>query len=79
MLSSDGAIVDVGKATVPPNQPAPPPNALVEFQHLYKYQDGTLFQPVLLGIRDDQNREDCTLAQVKRIKVEVDTAEDRNN
>jgi bifunctional non-homologous end joining protein LigD len=72
LLSSEGEMVNVGKVTVPPNQPVPKPNDLVEIQYLYKYQDGALFQPVLLGIRDDQNRSDCTLAQVKRIKMKVD-------
>ena len=73
MLSSDGAMVNVGKVTVPPNQPVPLPNDLVEVLYLYKYENGALFQPVLLGIRDDQNREDCTLAQVKRLKMKVDS------
>lgn len=79
LLSSEGEMVNVGKVTVPPNQPVPQQNDLVEIQYLYKYQDGALFQPVLLGIRDDQNRSDCTLAQVKRIKtkVDVDTDDDK--
>lgn len=77
LLSSDGEMVNVGKVTVPPNQPVPQPNSLVEVQYLYKYEGGSLFQPVLLGIRDDQNREDCTLAQVKRVKLKADSdAED---
>jgi len=76
LLSSDGAMVNVGKVTVPPNQPVPPPGSLVEVQYLYKYQGGALFQPVLLRIRDDQNPEDCTLAQVKRIKTKIDSEMD---
>lgn len=77
LLSSDGEMVNVGKVTVPPNQPVPQPNSLVEVQYLYKYEGGSLFQPVLLRIRDDQNREDCTLAQVKRVKLKADSdAED---
>ena len=76
MLSSEGEMVYVGKVTVPPNQPVPQLNDLCEIQYLYRYQDGALFQPVLLGIRDDQNRSDCTLAQVKRIKTKVDADSD---
>jgi bifunctional non-homologous end joining protein LigD len=72
LLSSDGVMVNVGKVTVPPNQPVPLPNSLVEVQYLYKHEGGALFQPVLLAVRDDQNREDCTLAQVKRIKMKID-------
>lgn len=73
LLSSDGTMVNVGKVTVPPNQSVPQPNDLIEVQYLYKYDNGALFQPVLLGIRDDQNRDDCTLAQVKRIKMKADS------
>jgi len=71
LLSSDGEIVNVGKVTVPPNQPVPKPNDLVEIQYLYKYEHGALFQPVLLRVRDDQNRDECTLAQVKRLKTKI--------
>jgi bifunctional non-homologous end joining protein LigD len=76
MLSSDGSIINVGKVTVPPNQPIPQPNELVEVLYLYKYEDGALFQPVMLGIRDDQNRQDCTLVQVKRIKKKTEAKTD---
>lgn len=76
LLSSNGAMVNVGKVTVPPNQPVPPQNSLVEIQYLYKYEDGALFQPVLLGIRDDQNRENCTLAQVRRVKMKTEGTEE---
>ena len=31
-------MVDVGKVTVPPNQPVPQPNSLVKIQYLYKYE-----------------------------------------
>lgn len=72
LLAEDGAVVNVGKVTVPPNQPVPQPGALVEVQYLYKYEGGALFQPVLLGVRDDQIRENCTLVQVKRIKMKAD-------
>lgn len=73
LLSSEGAMVNVGKVSVPPNQPVPKPDDLVEVQYLYKYENGSLFQPVLLGIRDDQNRHECTLAQVKRLKAKVES------
>jgi len=76
LLDSKGTMVNVGKVTVPPNQIVPQPNDLVEIQYLYKYEDGCLFQPVLLRIRDDQTQQDCTLSQVKRIKRKADTADD---
>jgi len=45
MLSSEGEMVYVGKATVPPNQPVPRLDDLCEIQYLYKYEGGALFQP----------------------------------
>lgn len=76
LLNGAGEMVNVGKVTVPPNQIVPQPNDLVEVLYLYKYEDGCFFQPVLIGIRDDQTREDCTLSQVKRIKNKVDVSDD---
>lgn len=76
LLDATGAMINVGKVTVPPNQVVPQPNDLVEVQYLYFYENGCLFQPVLLGIRDDQRHENCTLSQVKRIKSKADTADD---
>lgn len=69
LLDADGAIVEVGNVTVPPNLDVPSLNDLVEVEYLYKYEGGSLFQPVLKGVRDDVLREECTLAQVKRIKA----------
>ena len=76
LLNGAGEMVNVGKVTVPPNQVVPRPNELVEVLYLYKFDEGSFFQPVLIGIRDDQQREDCTLAQVKRIKSKVETSDD---
>ena len=69
-------MVNVGEVTVPLNQVVPQPNDLVHL-YLYKYKDGSLFQPVPLGIRDDQMHENCTLVQVKRIKRKIDTTDDK--
>ena len=38
---------------------------IVEIRYLYAYVGGKLIQPVLLGIRDDVSREDCTTKQLK--------------
>ena len=71
LLDDAGALVDVGKVTVPANQPIPAEGALAEIRYLYANRGGALYQPVLLGIRDDQTRQDCTLRQV-RYKSEAD-------
>jgi bifunctional non-homologous end joining protein LigD len=64
-------LVDVGNATVYPNQTIPSVGALVEVQYLYYFPGGSLFQPVLLGERDDLNIEDCVLSQLKLKKETI--------
>lgn len=77
LLDAAGAMVNVGNVTIPPNQSFPEPNDLLEIRYLYKFDGGSLFQPVLLGTRDDQIREECTVSQVTRIKAkESDDDED---
>lgn len=68
-LLDAGVMVNVGNVTIPPNQAFPEPNDLLEIRYLYKYDGGSLYQPVFLSIRDDQVREDCALSQVTRIKA----------
>jgi bifunctional non-homologous end joining protein LigD len=45
--------VKVGNVTVPSNQEIPQIGELIECQYLYAYEGGSLYQPVLLGKRDD--------------------------
>ena len=45
--------VRVGNVTVPSNQEIPQVGELIECQYLYAYEGGSLYQPVLLGKRDD--------------------------
>lgn len=78
LLDAAGAMVNVGNVTIPPNQVFPEPNDLLEIRYLYKYDGGSLFQPVLLGSRDDQIREECTLSQVTRTKSKVSDIDDED-
>lgn len=57
--------VNVGNVTVYPNQAIPELGAIVEVKYLYYFEGGSLFQPVLLGLRDDMGMEDCVLSQLK--------------
>ena len=57
--------VGVGNVTVPAHQPIPTPGQVVEVRYLYAYPGGSLYQPLLLGVRDDVDREDCRLDQLK--------------
>ncbi len=45
--------VDIGNVTIPANFPIPAAGTLVEVRYLYAYVDGSLYQPVYLGERND--------------------------
>ena len=62
--------IPVGNATVYPNMKTPKPGAIVEVRYLYYFPGGSLFQPVLLGEREDMGKEDCTLKQLKHKREE---------
>jgi len=57
--------VSVGNATVYPNQQIPKVNSIVEIKYLYYFPGGSLFQPVLLGERDDLDEKDCHISKLK--------------
>lgn len=60
-----GKPVIVGNVTVYPNQEIPKAGTVVEVRYLYYFQGGSLFQPVLLGPREDADENDCSLGQLK--------------
>lgn len=60
----------MGNVTVPTNQDIPAEGAVVEVRYLYALPGGALYQPTLLGVRDDIEPGECVLAQVK-FKAEV--------
>lgn len=64
--------IEVGNVTVYPNQQIPTPGTIVEVRYLYYFPGGSLFQPVLLGERDDMAIEDCTLSQLKEKRETVE-------
>ena len=64
-LLDGGKRLAVGNVTIPPNQAVPLAGTVVEVRYLYAYPGGSLYQPVYLGQRDDIDREDCRLAQLK--------------
>ncbi len=62
----DGKVrVDVGNVTIPPNQEIPKVGDVVEILYLYGHRGGSLVQPRCLGVRDDEDAENCRLGQVK--------------
>ena len=58
-------VIDVGNCTVYPNMAIPEIGDLVEIKYLYAYKGGSLFQPILIGTRDDLDIDDCKLSQLK--------------
>lgn len=68
--------VGVGSVTVPPNHLVPSNGQVVEVRYLYAFEGGSLFQPVYLGVRDDVDREDCRLEQLKYRASDEDDAEE---
>jgi len=57
--------VDVGNCTIPPNHNVPSEGKIVEIRYLYAYAEGSIYQPVYLGERNDIDAEECTLKQLK--------------
>lgn len=56
----------VGNVTVPANQNVPQLGDVVEVRYLYAAQvGGALYQPVLLGVRDDVEPTECVVTQLK--------------
>jgi bifunctional non-homologous end joining protein LigD len=73
MDEAGGDIVGVGNCTVPADQNIPKADDIVEVRYLYAYKGGSLYQPVLLGVRDDLSIDDCA---VKQLKYKKDTDEE---
>ncbi len=65
-LLAEGAHVPCGNVAVPVSQAVPEPGDVVEVRYLYAMREsGSLFQPVLLGRREDIPVGECTVDQLK--------------
>jgi bifunctional non-homologous end joining protein LigD len=65
LMDESGDIVDVGNVTVPADQAIPKADDIIECRYLYAYKGGSLYQPTLLGVRDDLSIDDCNVKQLK--------------
>ena len=63
-----GESVSIGNATVYANSPKLYVGDIVEVKYLYYNEGGSLYQPVLLSVRDDVDMSECTLVKLKRKK-----------
>jgi hypothetical protein len=43
----------------------PEPGEVVEIRYLYCLRGGSLYQPVLIGKRNDVDQDECSAAQIK--------------
>jgi len=65
VLDDGGNMVEVGNVTIYPNVVTPAVDDVVEVKYLYYYPKGSLYQPVLLGVRDDVDDVECLLSKLK--------------
>jgi len=72
VLKTDGEARLVGSCTIPPNKKIPLVGDVVEVRYLYAFSEGSLFQPVFLGVRDDLEVADCPESQLKYKRGEVE-------
>ncbi len=63
--TAEGKKYDMGKVTIPENYEIPAVGAFIEVRYLYCYTDGKLFQTTYLGERNDQDKTDCHMREIK--------------
>jgi bifunctional non-homologous end joining protein LigD len=76
LLDESGDVADVGNVTVPVGHETPRADDVVEVRYLYCYRKGSLYQPVLLGTRDDLSIDDCYTKQLKYKREDKEEGED---
>lgn len=57
--------VSIGNCTIPANHDIPNPGDIVEIKYLYAYKNGSLYQPIYLGVRLDLDQNDAIIDQIK--------------
>jgi len=51
--------------TISPNKEVPKLGEIIEVRYLYAYKGGSLYQPTFLEVRDDIERAECLMGQLK--------------
>ena len=64
-------VIEIGNCTIPPNKGIPEVGKISEVKYLYAYKGGSLYQPTYLDVRDDVDKEECVISQLK-YKAEED-------
>lgn len=57
--------ISIGNCTIPVNHDIPAPGDIVEIKYLYAYKNGSLYQPIYLGVRVDLDENDAIIDQIK--------------
>lgn len=70
-MDGDGTMVNLGNVTIPANHSVPSVGELVEVRYLYRFEYGSLEQPVYLGVRTDLEVSDAVISQITRIKLKT--------
>jgi len=55
----------VGNCTISPDKDVPEVNDIIEVRYLYAYRGGSLYQPTFRMLRDDIDKTDCKITQLK--------------
>jgi bifunctional non-homologous end joining protein LigD len=72
LLNDKKKYIPCGNVTVTPDKDIPKAGDVVEVRYLYAFPDShILFQPVLLGVREDASPEECVLSQLKYKETET--------
>jgi bifunctional non-homologous end joining protein LigD len=66
-----GVTIKIGNCTIPVSHNIPEPGSIVEVRYLYAHKNGSLYQPVYLGVRNDLDEKDASYSQIK-FKSEIE-------
>jgi len=65
LRTPSGDEIDVGNCTIPSNKEVPQVGSVADIRYLYSFPQGSLFQPVYIGPRDDITPAECVTTQLK--------------
>lgn len=74
--NEENNLVKLGFVTIPANYDVPNIGDIVEVVYLYAFEGGSIYQSKYKGQRDDQNKKDCSLNQLKYKQNNSDEDED---
>ncbi len=64
-ILENGKEIFIGNVTISVNKEIPKKEEIIEVRYLYAYKGGSLYQPTFLGVRDDIDKLECIISQLK--------------